>query len=95
MTTYKKAIAGLFLATSMMTAHALAADTTGTGKPDTGVHKEIRSGAAETPTDVKGQGGGILDSGPVKVRPEDQKGGKADKMYDNQYETNKTKKKAE
>jgi hypothetical protein len=95
MNIHKTAMAGLFLATSLMTANVLAADTTGHEKKDTGVHKEIRSGAAETPADVKGEGGGILDTGPVKVRPEDQKAGKAEKMYDNQYETNKTKKKAE
>ncbi|MBA1242173.1 hypothetical protein [Pseudomonas japonica] len=94
MNIYKTAMAGLVLATSLATASAYAEDTA-KEKKDTGVHTEIRSGAAETPADVKGKGGGILDMGPVKQRPEDQKSGKSEKMYDNQYETDRTKKKAE
>lgn len=94
MTIYKTAMAGLVLATSLTAVNAFADDTS-KDKKESGVHTEIRSGAAETPADVKGKGGGILDMGPVKQRPEDQKSGKSEKMYDNQYETDRTKKKAE
>jgi len=90
----KTAVTGLALVASLATANAFAEDSS-KDKKDTGVHTEIRSGAAETPEDVKGKGGGILDTGPVKQRPEDQKSGKSEKMYDNQYETDRTKKKAE
>ncbi|WP_263262307.1 hypothetical protein [Pseudomonas sp. RIT-PI-S] len=92
MSLYRHAMAGLGLATALLAAQAMAADTS-TNKKDTGVHVETRTGAAETPADVKGEGTGILGTGPVKVRPEDQKAGKAEKMYDSQYETDRTKKK--
>ncbi|WP_040263483.1 MULTISPECIES: hypothetical protein [Pseudomonas] len=90
----KQAMAGLYLATSLFTAHALAADDSA-HKHDTGVHTEIRDGANETPESNKGKGGGLLDMGPVKQRAEDQKPGKSEKKYENQYETDRTKKKGE
>jgi hypothetical protein len=92
MKVHNTALAGLMLATSLLATNAMAADTT--SKKD-GVHTEIRSGAAETPESNKGTGGGILDEGPVKQRKEDQMPGKSEKMNDNQYETDKTKKKGE
>jgi hypothetical protein len=91
---YKHAMAGFYLAASLFTAHALAAEDSAQ-KKDSDVHAEIRDGANETPESNKGKGGGILDMGPVKHRAEDQKPGKAQKQYDNQYETDRTKKKGE
>lgn len=92
MSVYRPALASLMLATSLLATTAMAADTT----PDKdGLHTEIRSGAAETPKSNQGTGTGILDTGPVKQRKEDQMPGKSEKMNDNQYETDKTKKKGE
>lgn len=94
MTLFKPALAGLLMAASLLSANAMAADTS-TKKDDKGIHAEIRDGAKETPQGNKGTGTGILGTGPVKEQAEDVKSGKSEKMNDNQYETNNTKKKGE
>lgn len=94
MSFYTPALAGLFLATSLVAANALAEDAN-TNKDDPGLHTELRTHVKETPEGNKGKGGGLLDMGPVKVRKEDQKAGKSPKMNESQYETDRTKKKGE
>lgn len=99
MSLYKNATGCLCLATSLLAGallagNALADDAAKTSK-DPGLHTEIRDGANETPATNKGTGTGILGTGPVKQRAEDQKAGKSEKMYDSQYETDRTKKKGD
>jgi hypothetical protein len=71
------------------------ADGASTHKDDKGVHTEVRPDVKETAEGNKGKGTGLLDTGPVKVRKEDQLPGKSEKKNEVQYETDQTKKKGD